>query len=84
MLFSAKYIISILNGIFNRLFRGGKNIKKTFGSWGMDRLMYHNDGCIVMMTMMMLVVMKRFVDDDDDMVMMMMILWMIMMMSMIW
>lgn len=36
VLFSAKYIISILNGIFNRLFRGGKNIKKTFGSWGTD------------------------------------------------
>jgi len=33
VLFSAKYIVSILNEIFNRLFRGGKNIKKTFGSW---------------------------------------------------
>lgn len=43
MLFSAKYVISILNGIFNRLFRGGKNIKKTFGSWGMDGWMCNND-----------------------------------------
>jgi len=33
VLITGRYVINIFNEIFNRLFRGGKNIKKTYGSW---------------------------------------------------
>ena len=29
-----KFVITFVNGIFARLFRGGKDLKRKYGSWG--------------------------------------------------
>jgi hypothetical protein len=33
--------LTFLKGVYNRLLRGGKNIKKQYGSWGKKQYMYY-------------------------------------------